>query len=56
METSERDIATWRDIVEELERLLEFNDGRTHGRLVRSWLVDQRVSIGELEPAGKERS
>jgi len=48
----ERDIETWKDIVEELRRLLRSTDGRTHGRLIRSWLIDQRVIL-DAEPAGK---
>lgn len=49
MEASERDIDTWRDIVEELEEMLDYNDGRTHGRLIRTWLVEQRVLLGGEE-------
>jgi len=50
----ERDIETWKDIVLEIERLLRFSDGRTHGRLIRSWLVDQFVELGlDGGPAGK---
>lgn len=40
-----RDIETWKDVVEELERLLETEDGRSHGRLVRSWLIDQKEEL-----------
>jgi hypothetical protein len=50
----ERDIETWKDIVSELEQLLDYSDGRTHGRLIRGWLIDQRGELGlDAEPAGK---
>ena len=49
MTAEERDVDTWKAVVYELEQLLEYNDGRTHGRLVRSWLVDQQLKITELE-------
>lgn len=54
MKKRERDIETWKDIVSELEQLLDYSDGRTHGRLIRGWLIDQRGELGlDAEPAGK---
>jgi hypothetical protein len=51
----ERDVETWKDIVLEIEWLLSATDGRTHGRLMRGWLLDQHVALGlDTERAGKE--
>jgi len=46
MKKRERDIETWKDIVEELDLMLDSSDGRTHGQLIRGWLIDQRVELG----------
>ena len=52
MKKRERDMGTWKDIVLEVERLLSRSDGRTHGRLMRGWLLDQLVELGlDVDPA-----
>lgn len=51
MKKRERDLETWRDIVAEIELLLDC-DGRTHGRIIRSWIVDQLLIL-DGEPAGE---
>lgn len=48
MKKRERDIDTWRDIVREITELLDC-DGRTHGRLIRAWLVDQELELNFVE-------
>lgn len=53
MMDGERDIATWKEVVEELEDLLADTDGRAHGRLARHWLIDNRLRIIDAEDGRK---